>query len=492
MNLVYSFLVSVGILVDPSSSINATILAQENRLSRLHFLITFVGLAGLGVAVAAAQIVSATSVGALTINSTTNILKIVSTILTFFLLVFIALKYRVILRINRFKGLILPRESFIETSFFRAFLLELIICGIHCPLYVYGSFSYDFMGTAFFLTYDEVISVVEFLRLYLLVLLLTDSLNIQGQYASAVARWHNVELDIWFTLKLILQKYSLAILSLGYLTVVLTLAYAMMVFERSNDMYAFYDYDVALWNILITSLTVGYGDTWPASPPGRVIAVIAAISGILITTLTTATLTNKTSFSEDENKFMTSLLVDSVKRKRKYAALDVVMHAVKLWLYLHRSGALKRRHHLKTASSATVTAQVPSIFTVQNPSRKDASPESSSLSNEVSSELMRVHGLAESTHTSSKSIRVLKKISHTPFYVYLVPNHVYHEFTWSLQRWRVHQRKFRKLGSKLDESDSEKFFNEMKMKLEEVREENKDLKRMLGLIIHKLDTKKVE
>jgi hypothetical protein len=346
------------------------------------------------------------------------------------------------------------------------------------------------MGVTFILTYDEVISVVEFLRLYLLVLLVTDSVNIQGQYATAVARWHNVELDIWFTLKMILQRYSLAILSLVYLTMVLTLAYAMMVFERSNQIYAFDNFNVALWNIFITSLTVGYGDTWPETPPGRLIAVIAAIAGILITALTTATLTNKTSFSEDENKFLISLQVDSLKRKRKYAALDVVMHVVKLWLHLHRSGALKRRHLFKPVTSTTVSAQASSLFTVPNPSRVDLLQKSSSISTEGSSEMVRIHSLTDSTQTSSKSVRALKAMNRTPFYAYFVPNHVSHEFTWALQRWRAHQRKFRKLGSKLDETDSEKFFNEMKLKLEEVRNENKDLKGMLGLIINKLDAKK--
>ncbi len=45
-------------------------------------------------------------------------------------------------------------------------------------------------------------------------------------------------------------------------------------------------YSEALWLIIMTILTVGYGDFYPASHGGRIIAVLAGIVGIFVATAT--------------------------------------------------------------------------------------------------------------------------------------------------------------------------------------------------------------
>jgi hypothetical protein len=58
----------------------------------------------------------------------------------------------------------------------------------------------------------------------------------------------------------------------------------------------------ALWCIIITMGTIGYGDYRPTTYIGRIIAFLAAISGIIIASLLILTLSRYLSMSSGENK----------------------------------------------------------------------------------------------------------------------------------------------------------------------------------------------
>lgn len=67
-------------------------------------------------------------------------------------------------------------------------------------------------------------------------------------------------------------------------------------FQKVNDYY-FYN---AFWFMIITSTSVGYGDITPTTSLGRLIAAFAALTGLVFTSLFTASLSNTLNFTTTE------------------------------------------------------------------------------------------------------------------------------------------------------------------------------------------------
>jgi Ion channel len=59
---------------------------------------------------------------------------------------------------------------------------------------------------------------------------------------------------------------------------------------------------MAMWNVLITMTTIGYGDYYPISHCGRVVAIITAFWGVLDTSLFVLACLNITKFEPSEAK----------------------------------------------------------------------------------------------------------------------------------------------------------------------------------------------
>ena len=81
----------------------------------------------------------------------------------------------------------------------------------------------------------------------------------------------------------------------------LMFSYQLRLFERQVQP-TFFHITTAMWNILITMTTVGYGDVYAMSHTGRCIALITAFWGVFLVSLFVISLMNTLNFSSSENK----------------------------------------------------------------------------------------------------------------------------------------------------------------------------------------------
>ena len=87
----------------------------------------------------------------------------------------------------------------------------------------------------------------------------------------------------------------------------------MLVFERNNEwLRTFQD---SLWLIVVTAFTIGYGDIYPKTFPGRAISITAGILGVIFAALGTAALSNKLAWTTAEYN-VSKLLLKSVMEKK--------------------------------------------------------------------------------------------------------------------------------------------------------------------------------
>ena len=85
-----------------------------------------------------------------------------------------------------------------------------------------------------------------------------------------------------------------------------------------------------LWCIVITILTVGYGDYYPQTHLGRAIAVVACLWGTFLISLMVVSMTNSVDFTPQEEKAYDEIKKDDMHFKIKHKALMMIRHCVQL------------------------------------------------------------------------------------------------------------------------------------------------------------------
>ena len=83
------------------------------------------------------------------------------------------------------------------------------------------------------------------------------------------------------------------------------LGYCLRIFERQLSFQSKQDFNLmsnTIWNVIITMTTVGYGDIYPKTTPGRLIGVVVALWGLFLVSIFTVTLSNLFTFTNGEEK----------------------------------------------------------------------------------------------------------------------------------------------------------------------------------------------
>lgn len=96
--------------------------------------------------------------------------------------------------------------------------------------------------------------------------------------------------DSWYVL-----LYSLVIVLIAF-------SYQLRLFERKIDPAKFDYLSTSMWNLMITFMTIGYGDIYPRSHLGRLIGIIIAGFGVFYVALFVTALNNILEFESPEKK----------------------------------------------------------------------------------------------------------------------------------------------------------------------------------------------
>lgn len=94
------------------------------------------------------------------------------------------------------------------------------------------------------------------------------------------------------------------ILGAGLILSLFLFSYLLRLFERHVD-HKHGDFNhitTAMWNIVITMTTVGYGDIYPKSHMGRFIGILTAFWGVFFSALFVVALSNILTFKPPEAK----------------------------------------------------------------------------------------------------------------------------------------------------------------------------------------------
>ena len=161
-----------------------------------------------------------------------------------------------------------------------------------------------------------------------------ETSGLRNEKTRLVGMLNNVDVNGSFIMKHLLNS-SLSTLLSCIALVSLSLAYALMLAERgaagSTDLDL---YENAIWCIIITMTTVGYGDVYPKTQLGRLVAITGAFSAVVLVALSVNAVTERLQLKRNEDKVLSFIfdLKDSAKLRTCMA--DVINHSWRAYLTL--------------------------------------------------------------------------------------------------------------------------------------------------------------
>ena len=231
-------------------------------------------------------------------SATSDALKLASSVLTGLLLLVLVLRsYTEFLELQR-RRLLMAHERFLLSPVLPSLLLQLVVCGIHSPAYVYGNSVWQNRGFDIVYDYDSLLTLMQILRIYLAIELLADLAGFEAADARVIARFNSVKLDTIFAFRSILQVYPLQSVGVLFALSMVIEGYALHVFERpvcatrnailsqwcgpqKMGLTDFSSFSVAIWNAVVTALTIGYGDVYAVTHQGRVVGALTGLNGTI-------------------------------------------------------------------------------------------------------------------------------------------------------------------------------------------------------------------
>lgn len=137
-------------------------------------------------------------------------------------------------------------------------------------------------------------------RVYLLYEAVVSSSVFTSTRASRMCRIYSTKDSGSFGAKSFFNAHPLACLTVLYVSLVVVFSRMLSLAEAKNS--NFLSYDDFVWCIIVTMGTIGYGDYFPATYLGRIIAFSAAISGIIWASLLILTLSQYLAMNSKESK----------------------------------------------------------------------------------------------------------------------------------------------------------------------------------------------
>jgi len=163
------------------------------------------------------------------------------------------------------------------------FVLEVLICFIHIPPFIdVGLRTFNERQWLDYLT------ILCFTKIYIFVRLMKEKSPLNSNSGRFIGSFTNIEFTDLFYVKTWLKDNPFAAMLYAVVALLFTCSYMIYLAERVHPVDCsevagkFSSYPNALWLIIVTVFTVGYGELAPQTDIGRFIAIVAALCGLVL------------------------------------------------------------------------------------------------------------------------------------------------------------------------------------------------------------------
>ncbi|CDW74107.1 small-conductance calcium-activated potassium channel protein [Stylonychia lemnae] len=215
-------------------------------------------------------------------------------------------------------------SKFIRKVFSLECIFEIIILCVHPFPYLEEEYTFQiinmfnekdrFVGVNYLLS--DFLFAFMFLRFYFLLRTITNFSTYSDLSSQRICNSNGFTSNMSFVLKANIQKNTGLTVLFTAVGSVMWLSYLLRIFEKiyyqSQGLIVFDSYLTAMWCVVITMTTVGYGDVYAVSPFGRYISIINALWGAFIISMLVASIGKVFDMSESQKK----AIVEITNRKK--------------------------------------------------------------------------------------------------------------------------------------------------------------------------------
>jgi hypothetical protein len=226
--------------------------------------------------------------------------------------------------------------NFKRSKYFRYMLIEVAYVLIHCPPGLDTTFKVEQLNGTLVLSADALLTCLMLLRVFLIPRVMQHYSRFANEHSRRICEEVGCQPGVLFVLKALFKEKPYTTIA-GVMTLsIFVLGLATRTFERPytpSSSGANLDYDYiwnALWLIVLTMTTVGYGDFFPQTHMGRLVVIFACFWGVFILSIMVVTLNETSKFSKNENKAYEILERLRAKDTCMNAAQHVVMNLMRL------------------------------------------------------------------------------------------------------------------------------------------------------------------
>ena len=242
-------------------------------------------------------------------------------------------------------------KSFFSSPYFKWMWCELAICAIHCPPEVDIELSFKQLRGNLHLSLDAILTTLMLLRVYIVFRIVRVYSRWANDHADECCQTFGCSSNTLFVLKSLFKERPFLTLGVSMCLSITIFGMATRTFERpyNDDNGRKMDFDYvwnAMWMIVITMTTVGYGDFYPQTHMGRFVVVIACFCGVFLVSMMVVTLTESSEFSKSERRAYEILSRLKAKDESKHFAERAVKEAM-LYYRMKRQGVKKEKIQLK-------------------------------------------------------------------------------------------------------------------------------------------------
>ena len=229
-----------------------------------------------------------------------------------------------------------PKETLKSSGLLKSYIIECCILMIICPPGLDVWFYLPQMKGQIKVSIEAICYSVCLFKSYSLLRLPEQYSRWTNESASAICKKNQCKADVTFLIKsefvyrpyiIVIGSFMVVTLLLGFLMRAYESTYEARSTQGTNKNDYFRGFINSFWFMVVTMMTVGFGDGYPLSHIGRVISLIGCILGTLIVSLMVVSLQNTSALTISETRVYNEVdrleRLDEVKQKAACMLHDI-------------------------------------------------------------------------------------------------------------------------------------------------------------------------